>query len=145
MILANINSFEMGGLSPELKKFIEILKTLNNNTPLGRTELEGGAFYSVSDTALSDRSERKFEYHKRFIDIQFVIDGIETMEYTDINAASPITAFNDERDIGFAEGEGALFTLRSGDLAIFFPEDAHKPCIGEGCVRKVVVKIPVNH
>ena len=143
MILGNIHTFHGGGLLPCLEKYIEVLKGIPLDTPLGKTELDHGAFYSVSDTKLSKKEERRFEYHRKFIDIQYIVDGVEEMEYADINAL-PEGSFNEGSDIGFTNGEGTALILKSGDFAVFFPEDAHKPCIGEGVVRKVVVKIPVK-
>ena len=143
MILGNIHTFHGGGLLPHLEKYVELLKEITLDTPLGKTELDHGAFYSVSDTKLCKKEERLFEYHRKFIDIQFVVNGVEGMEYADINAL-PEGSFNEGSDIGFTDGEGTPLSLNSGDFAVFFPEDAHKPCIGEGVVRKVVVKIPVK-
>ena len=34
-----------------------------------------------------------------------------------------------------------VFTLSPGEFVIFFPEDAHAPCIGEGVIRKMVAKV----
>jgi YhcH/YjgK/YiaL family protein len=55
--------------------------------------------------------------------------------------------YNSERDVEFFTGEGGeFFTLSAGMFAIFFPSDAHRPCVQideSGSVLKVVVKIAV--
>ena len=47
-----------------------------------------------------------------------------------------------QNDILFYQERPALyFTLPVGDFVIFFPEDAHAPCIGNGKMKKMVVKV----
>ena len=49
-----------------------------------------------------------------------------------------------ERDIQFFRGEGLSLDCRKGMFAVFFPEDAHQPCVAPAepaKIRKVVVKI----
>ena len=51
--------------------------------------------------------------------------------------------YNKEGDYTFYKDrvEDVLFTLSPGEFVIFFPEDAHAPCIGEGVIRKMVAKV----
>jgi beta-galactosidase beta subunit len=35
------------------------------------------------------------------------------------------------------------FKLRSDQFAIFFPEDVHAPMIGNGLIKKMVVKVKI--
>ena len=49
------------------------------------------------------------------------------------DAAGDFTFYRDPVD--------SVFTLAPGEFVIFFPEDAHAPCIGEGVIRKMVAKI----
>lgn len=144
MIFGNINSYNSCGFhSEKVDRYVELLRSIPKDAPDGKVFLDGGAFYSVSSVNLSPKEKRRFEAHRRFIDIQFVLDGCEYMEYADIEDVRVSSPYNEERDVGFFEGEGDMLTVRNGDFAIFFPQDAHKPCIGEGVSRKVVVKIPI--
>jgi YhcH/YjgK/YiaL family protein len=36
-----------------------------------------------------------------------------------------------------------FFQLTDGQFAIFFPEDVHAPMIGEGEIKKVVIKVKI--
>ena len=47
-----------------------------------------------------------------------------------------------------AEGLKAIFSntffqLTDGQFAIFFPEDVHAPMIGEGTIKKLVIKVKI--
>ncbi len=33
------------------------------------------------------------------------------------------------------------FKLTAGQFAIFFPEDVHAPMIGEGTIKKLIIKV----
>jgi YhcH/YjgK/YiaL family protein len=43
--------------------------------------------------------------------------------------------FHDEAD--------TFFQLTNGQFAIFFPEDVHAPMIGEGEIKKLVIKVKI--
>jgi len=54
----------------------------------------------------------------------------------------PQGAFNAEKDIQFFEDEPqTYYTMRPGQFSVLFPEDGHAPMVGEGVVRKVIVKV----
>jgi beta-galactosidase beta subunit len=57
----------------------------------------------------------------------------------------PHGEYDGERDICFY-GDSATIMLhvRVGQMAVFFPEDAHAPNIGIGTHRKLCIKIPVE-
>ena len=41
----------------------------------------------------------------------------------------------------YDDAEETSFTVRPGQFAVFFPEDAHAGCIGDGVIRKLVIKV----
>lgn len=43
----------------------------------------------------------------------------------------------------FSDIPEVFFTLKPGQFAVVFPEDAHAPAIGEGIIKKAIVKIKV--
>lgn len=91
--------------------------------------------------------EASFEAHRKYIDIQILIQGEEKCHYAPLDALVASGSFNEEKDIGFYEGsENAAFELKPDNFAIFFPHDAHMPSCdlaGRSQVRKIVVKIAV--
>lgn len=86
----------------------------------------------------------KVEYHRRYIDIQYVANGTERIGWIPTALCNQPTAdFDANRDIGFFEDRPqSWLTIPEGCFAIFFPEDGHAPLGGSGSVHKVVVKIP---
>lgn len=97
----------------------------------------------------TDRKEKRFEAHKKFIDIHTVIEGREYIECTHVTSLTNVTEYDEEKD--FLLGDTNSFTKLSGFLEkgyalITFPEDAH--LVGahlqsEKILKKVVFKVPV--
>lgn len=86
----------------------------------------------------------RVEYHRRYIDIQYVAAGTEVIGWMPTGQCQqPSGDFDPDRDIGFFEDRPQTWlTVPEGCFAIFFPADGHAPLAGTGAVHKVVVKIP---
>ena len=53
--------------------------------------------------------------------------------------------FNEEDDYAvYAEAAQTYLTIRPGEFAIVWPEDAHAPIIGEGTLRKLIAKVLID-
>lgn len=111
----------------------------------GKYEISGDdIFVSVQDYITKPFQEGQWEAHKKYADIQFIIKGSEKLGYTDVETLIPQTEYDTEKDIVFLCGEGQFTQASSGDFLIFFPQDAHMPCINAekaNYVKKAVVKI----
>lgn len=125
----------------------------NNNLaemPLGRYELTEGGAYATVDTYLTrDRDTCRYEAHRKYIDIQYVAAGAEYMELIPLHQLKEDQRYNAEADIMFFESKlpGEMLYADKNVYYVFFPDDAHKPCLRAnhtGEVRKVVVKIPMK-
>jgi YhcH/YjgK/YiaL family protein len=114
-----------------------------------RIELAGGAFALEQVYRTKARAEGFFESHRKFIDVQVIVEGEEAMELVDVSRAVVKTAYQAERDlIVYEDASGAtVLQLRAGEAAIFHPADIHMPGLGGsatgGIVRKTVIKVPV--
>ena len=54
----------------------------------------------------------------------------------------PSEPFNREKDAQhYDDAPDTSFVVKPGQFAIFFPEDAHAGCIGEGKILKLVIKV----
>lgn len=83
------------------------------------------------------------EVHRRMIDIQIPLTGTETYGYTPLQLLPPVE-FDEKRDIAFFHGQKPLeyVTCLQGMFVIFFPQDAHAPCISkEKQLKKAVFKV----
>ena len=124
-----------------------IKKAVSENLAPGKYELEGTALYAniMENTS---KLVSKAEAHKNYIDIQFIVSGIERMDFCDISKVTPNTEYNDVKDILlYADGDKmGICLVEAGEFAIFFPQDAHKPGLCNGTpapVKKIVVKVKV--
>ncbi|MCA9134551.1 MAG: YhcH/YjgK/YiaL family protein [Planctomycetales bacterium] len=112
--------------------------------PNGRHELDGDRVFALVARELGrGRADSPLEFHRRYLDIQYVISGTETIGWLPTAecryAKHP---FDEEKDLGFfLDRPGTWCRLPLGNFAIFFPSDAHAPLAGSGPVHKVVVKV----
>ena len=132
------------------QKAFEYLKTtdLTNAAP-GKTELDGeNLFASVAEYLPKNREEVRFESHKKYIDIQYVIKGEELMGITIRGNVTIDEPYIEEKDITFYTFDGGDYRLATpANFLVFFPEDMHRPSISTGdsvMVKKVVVKVKVD-
>jgi YhcH/YjgK/YiaL family protein len=94
------------------------------------------------------REECFFESHNSYIDVQFILDGEETIEVVNNQTLRITSQYNKDIDlIKYDDTKSASsLKLQKGDIAIFFPEDAHMPCLQTNKSEKVVktvVKVAV--
>ncbi len=146
MIFGNINTYRACGMSTEaLDKYIELLKSVKTDAKPGRYELADGAYYLVSDIVKQGNPEDKvFESHEKFIDIQYIFEGTESMEYADTSELTVTTPYDEGGDCTLYKGKGIMLNFKAGNFAVFSPMDGHKPGCGSDTSRKVIVKVPVK-
>lgn len=101
------------------------------------------AIYSDAPGKTKELSLEKFECHNQNIDIQVCIRGNETIGWKPRqDCTSPKGEYNEDKDVLFyIDTPDMFFNLKDGQFAIFFPEDVHAPMIGEGMIKKLVMKV----
>ncbi len=128
----------------------QFLKTADlKNLPVGTQELEGKHLYvAVSEYKGKEKADTRFESHKKYIDIQYVIQGKEIIGHTSLDNVKVVEPYNEEKDIAFYQSDsGDYSTATPGNFFIFFPDDAHRPSISAGdttMVKKLVVKVMID-
>jgi len=92
-----------------------------------------------------EESLEKFECHDKHIDIQICISGSEKIGWRPRESCSnKKEEYNSEKDVTFfKDTPDMFFQLTSNQFVIFFPEDVHAPMIGEGTIKKMVIKVRV--
>lgn len=139
------------GLHPRFREAFAFLKVATGASyPVGTYELDGRDLYaSVQEYETKPVEAGVFEAHERYIDIQYLLSGVERMDVADLAGTVPKAPYDGERDVVFLEDPDRVSTLAvpAGSFAVFFPSDAHKPGLSaDGAplgVRKIVVKIRV--
>ncbi len=120
------------------------LKTL----PLGRINLDENCFALISEYTTKNPEDARFEAHREYIDLQYVIEGEEYMGCVPLTTTTPLVEYNSEKDILFVNSPESRLTKATPDnFFIFFPSDAHRPgvkSLQNSRVRKLVVKIAVR-
>lgn len=124
----------------------DYLQSFQAETPAGRYPLDGdNVFALVQEYSSTAPDVKKFESHRIYADIQYIISGEEIIYYSPLENLTITDPYVDAKDVQLYSGadEQALH-LRAGDFAVFFPQDGHKPgCILREAqpVRKIVIKI----
>ena len=137
-------------LHPRFAAAFTFLDSFTDAVSLGRHDLEDDHLFAlVQEYETKALDSALFEAHRRYIDVQFVHSGRETILWTPLPTFTEATAAYD------AGKDVALFRLNplhtplhlsAGSVAILYPEDAHSPCLHwdtPATVRKVVVKVAI--
>ena len=113
----------------------------------GRHAIDGDRLFAIVEACPGRaRGEAKLECHRRYIDIQLVLEGVDEMGWKALaDCREPATDYDAARDIRFFDDAPANWIATpAGAFCLFFPEDAHAPLVGAGMIRKVVVKVAVE-
>ncbi|MDF9829646.1 YhcH/YjgK/YiaL family protein [Parabacteroides sp. PF5-6] len=113
----------------------------------GRYEIEGDRLYVAISTITGKKQEEAvLETHNRYIDIQFPLSGVETIGWKAGSDLQTVTQpYAADKDITFFGDQPTTYTaIHPGEFAVYFPEDGHAPGIGQGTIRKVVIKVITN-
>jgi len=141
--LANAGKYH--GLHSRFAKAFEYIASQNLAAiEPGKYEIDGKALHvAVSAKDGVKPAAANFEAHNEYIDIQVLISGKEEMGWRPRNTCQqPKGEFNTEKDVIFYNDQpDTYFQLQPGQFAIFFPEDVHAPMIGEGPIKKMVIKV----
>ncbi len=136
-------------VNPFFRKAFEFLQSTDlNEIQEGNYEIDGEnlrAIVSCKPGKSTEESLAKFECHNKHIDIQLCINGKEQIGWkprqtcrdqkSDYDQSNDVTFYNDAPD--------TFFTLTDQQFAVFFPEDVHAPMIGNGKIKKVVLKVKI--
>lgn len=149
MIIDNIaNAEKYYPVHPAFKAVFEALEKYTEETPEVKNVIDGDSvFINYSSYENKPETECKFESHKKYIDIQYVVSGHERIDVTAADGLAFTENRLDDGDIAFYETP-AYFSaadLRAGDFAVLFPGEAHRPLVAPDGVPvktfKAVAKI----
>ena len=114
--------------------------------PLGRFDIDGSHLYAlVQEYPTKPIEQGKWEAHRKYIDIQYMVSGKERMGFANINTLQQ-GIYSAEKDLLQMEGTGNFVDVFAGAFVIFFPEDGHMPGLNAGVpeiIKKVVLKVKI--
>lgn len=99
-------------------------------------------FVNITTAKGRAREAAVLETHIEMIDIQIPLDTEETFGYTPLHDL-PAFEYNAEKDITkYGDTLAQTYvTCRPGQMAIFFPQDGHAPCIAAQDIKKAIFKV----
>jgi biofilm protein TabA len=150
MIYGHIDSKD--GYSFLLKKpawrlAFDWLREVSCATPAGIHKLQGDEIYvNVHGYDTLPLAQCRYESHRRYVDLQYCIDGGERIDWQRVSDLEPDSAFEEERDVQFYRPAPIKCTMEMvpGAFGIFFPSDGHAPKRQNGrdfSVFKLVIKV----
>jgi len=143
--LSRVASYQ--GLSPRIAQALRFINGQDlGKLADGRIEIDGARLYAnvFGYATKAGRAGGVWEAHRRYVDIQCLISGVEQIGYANLADLIVTQAYDETKDCEFLKGHGQFFKLRPRSFVVFFPQDAHMPgrAAGQpGPVRKVVVKV----
>jgi biofilm protein TabA len=124
------------------------LRALPSSTPDGVVELRGRQLYAeVQGFDTLPDTERRWESHRRMIDIQFVFEGGEVIDYARPGILTPNGDYDPVREVEFWKPTApptSSLVMTPGTYVVFLTNEPHRPKGRDRVhpsVRKVVVKI----
>ncbi len=113
--------------------------------PKGKYPILGDSvFASITEDPTKDYEETRWESHRRYADIQYVIRGEEKIGVCPVSKAHVTQAYDAGNDAAHYSATGKQYLARPGTFFIFFPTDAHRPNIttgGRKIDKKLVIKV----
>jgi biofilm protein TabA len=151
MIVAKLDQMEQqAALTPRLRKGLDFLRKLDAQAlEPGTVEIDGREVYAMiqSYTSRPVGESPRFEAHRKYLDIQYLVSGTEAMGWAPLDQLVTRAPYNVERDmlLGTVPAETrTLVRFAAGQAILLYPSDAHAPGLAAGepePVVKVVVKV----
>ncbi len=146
MIFDTINNIENYKGLGNVYKALEFLKSTDFKAmELGRYELEGDDIFYMVQEYTTDPQKTVSEAHKKYIDIQFMVEGEELIGVAPIDCEKQETEALPQNDVWFYQCKTEAITLIENSFMVLYPNDLHCPGVAtrgtEIKCRKVVVKV----
>lgn len=161
MICDNLTSWKKHGinLTSSLKKGLIWVEENFSSPPMpGKHPLEAGSFVLVQKYSPKEWMGIEFENHRKFIDIQVIVEGNESILWAKSQYLKESKPYVEKNDVEFFSVDPAKeysnLMMSPGFFAIFWPTDSHVPGLQPSgsppanqnftSVLKFVVKVPVE-
>ena len=149
MILDKIENADLyKNIHPGVKKALNYIRNTNfNDLPMGKHEIEGNDLFVIFKEYQTKQVDGNLlESHLKYIDVQYIVDGVEQMGVTMHTGQEPKKKYDAVDDYMLFDEPYDIITVNKGMFAIFFPDDIHMPDITTGDpsqVKKAVIKVKI--
>jgi len=136
--------------SARFETAFEFLEHMQEGLRDGRITLDdAGTYCSIQTYETRAREGHKLEAHRKYVDIQVLLEGTESILWTPLEGLTAIDPYDHQRDMATyaLPSEATDIILAPEQFCVLFPQDAHAPSIergGPATVRKIVVKVPLD-
>lgn len=148
MIFDKIENIELyKGLSADIYAGLKYLKDMTSDVEPGTYEINPRVKAIVSEYTTKPENDNGYEAHQKNIDIQYLLKGTEKIACLPVDELQETQPYNPATDAAFYKSNLRPLTLVLRPLssfALFFPQDAHMPCLCMDTptkVKKVVIKV----
>lgn len=111
----------------------------------GKYPIDGDNAYAIISAGPPKKLEDvKWESHRKYIDLQYVISGKVKIGVAAVAKATVTEPYSESRDAANYNVDGKYLTATPKEFFLFFPQDAHRPDIkvdGADSLKKLVIKI----
>lgn len=133
-------------IGEKIKKALQYLtETDFSQLEPGKYEIDGeNIFALVQSYNTKPFTAVKWEAHKKYIDVQYIVEGREKIGFTESVKVIMMEEYNEEKDYAVYKGDGNFLIAEEGNFAILYPTDIHMTGIAINIpkqVKKVVVKV----
>lgn len=138
-------------LHPRFQLAFDFLRNMTGAEEPGRYDLAGDLCFALVQTyQTKPQADALFEAHRKYIDVQFLFGGRETIFWAPLASMKDQTmAYDESKDAALwkLHTDATPLHVSAGQFVILYPEDAHAPCVQWGeaeNVLKVVIKVAVE-
>jgi YhcH/YjgK/YiaL family protein len=141
---------QQAAVSLRLRKGLDFLRSLDPQAlKPGTVEIDGREVYAMiqSYTSRPVTENPRFEAHRKYMDIQYLVSGTEAMGWAPLDQLEINVTYNAEKDVLLGTVPTEVRTLvpfSAGYAILLYPSDAHAPGLVASepePVVKVVVKV----
>ncbi len=138
--ISHMNRYAAG--IPKIVKVLEAMKEYSSdNYPSGRVDIDGNnAFLLFNEYQTHDKEEAKFEAHRKYIDVMYMVEGSEIIYVKPVDELQNIIQeYDDNKECLLAEldEDTSAIKLTEGRFVVLYPQDAHAPACNDGDMKKV--------
>ena len=124
---------------------VEVIKSVKN-LEVGRYDFDGG-YFMVQKGETKPMNEGTFEAHRKYVDVQIIVEGSEEVAWADICDLTTEVPYDSEKDSERFSGDlSHSMKISAGMFYMAFPHDGHKPVSHtekKQSFTKIVMKLPV--